>query len=73
MGLRLFETADLVDKCPYSDAGSIRQLILPIDLGGDRIRLNICLVCRTHNVHLAESSYGKVTMDSFPRSVGCTS
>ncbi len=40
----------------------------PYGLGGDRSANNIRLICRAHNLYMAELDYGKETMDQFRRS-----
>ncbi len=39
----------------------------PFGLGGDHNPRNVVLMCRAHNVYLAEMEYGRETMDRFRR------
>ena len=40
----------------------------PYGLGGDRSANNIRLICRCHNLYMAELDYGKEKMDAYRRS-----
>ncbi len=44
----------------------------PYALGGDCSPDNISLMCRAHNVYMAELDYGKDKMDRYRRSADCS-
>ena len=40
-------------------------------LGGDRSAGNVRLLCRVHNLYMAEKDYGKKKMEQYRRSADC--